>query len=361
MAFIPFKKSSKCVITDDLFLEVTWEDGKSPDDDSELLGIIEGLDQQYLDTFEQSIEESLPYMTFLQAELLFQTLQEAYGQMQLKRVAICHLEGKDAVSEGEVFASPFIIDQRYQNLLLPLIQAIMTGTDFQSYTYHEKREYFVNQIYPAYKKSLGIQESALPLFPEEGEQVSNVLPQQKLVSSNSVAIPSPVEHKFPKEPSLKKVYILMGFLVTLAVGGMILSVISQAQLSKQKEQVIYLYQELKNTQNLADKEHQIDVFSRYFLPNYYSGKKENLTDFLSDGDAKYTVPKEGTLQSVILEKLTYDSKTKEYTVTYVLSVKEGEKASSIRLSFSVETSKSSKYGYVITTEPKASEYIKIKK
>ncbi|HEP2968766.1 TPA: hypothetical protein VCJ25_001269 [Streptococcus pyogenes] len=361
MAFIPFKKSPKCVVTDDLFLEVTWKDGKSPDDDSELLGIIEGLDQQYLDTFEQSIEESLPYMTFLQAELLFQALQEAYGQMQLKRVAICHLEGKEAVSEGEVFASPFVIDQGYQNLLLPLIQAIMTDPDFQSYTYQEKREYFVNQIYPVYKKSLGIQESALPLFPEEGEQVSNVLPQQKLVSSSSVVIPSLVEHKVLKEPSLKKLYILMGLLATLAVGGMILSIISHTQLSKQKEQVNYLYQELKNTQNLADREHQIDVFSRYFLPNYYSGKKENLTDFLSDGDAKYTVPKEGALQSVILEKLTYDSKTKEYTVTYILSVKEGDKASSIRLSFSVETSKSSKYGYVITTEPKASEYIKTKK
>lgn len=361
MAFIPFKKSPKCVVTDDLFLEVTWKDGKSPDDDSELLGIIEGLDQQYLDTFEQSIEESLPYMTFLQAEVLFQALQEAYGQMQLKRVAICHLEGKEAVSEGEVFASPFVIDQGYQNLLLPLIQAIMTDPDFQSYTYQEKREYFVNQIYPVYKKSLGIQESALPLFPEEGEQVSNVLPQQKLVSSSSVVIPSLVEHKVLKEPSLKKLYILMGLLATLAVGGMILSIISHTQLSKQKEQVNYLYQELKNTQNLADREHQIDVFSRYFLPNYYSGKKENLTDFLSDGDAKYTVPKEGALQSVILEKLTYDSKTKEYTVTYILSVKEGDKASSIRLSFSVETSKSSKYGYVITTEPKASEYIKTKK
>ena len=150
----------------------------------------------------------------------------------------------------------------------------------------------------------------------------------------------------------------MGFLVTLAVGGMILSVISHAQLSKQKEQVIYLYQELKNTQNLADKEHQIDVFSRHFLPNYYSGKKENLTDFLSDGDAKYTVPKEGILQSVILEKLTYDSKTKEYIVTYVLSVKKGDKTSSIRLSFTVKGFDSAKYGYVVTTEPKETDYIK---
>ncbi|HGD0790831.1 TPA: hypothetical protein ACG7JY_002314, partial [Streptococcus agalactiae] len=106
MAFITFKKSNKCVVTDELFLEVTWKDGKSPEDDSELLGIIEGLDQQYLDSFQHSIEESLPYMTFQQAELLFQSLKDAYGHFQLKKVAICHLEGKEAISEGEVFTSP---------------------------------------------------------------------------------------------------------------------------------------------------------------------------------------------------------------------------------------------------------------
>ncbi|MDA5414365.1 hypothetical protein PIG75_09000, partial [Streptococcus thermophilus] len=185
MAFIPFKKSNKCLVTDDLFLEVTWEEGKSPEDDSELLGIIEGLDQQYLD-FDHTIEESLPYVTFYQAELLFQALKDAYGHMELKKVAICHLEGKEAISEGEVFARPFVIDQRYQNLLLPLIQSIMTGSDFQTYTYQEKREYFVNQIYPAYKASLGIQESALPLFPEEGEQVLAPFTQQQQVPNINV-------------------------------------------------------------------------------------------------------------------------------------------------------------------------------
>ena len=348
-------------MTDDLFIEITWEEGKSPEDDSELLGIIEGLDQQYLDTFQHPIEESLPYVTFRQAELLFQALQDAYGQLQLNRVAICHLEGKEAVSEGEVFASPFVIDRNYQNLLLPLIQAILIDPEFQSYTYTEKREYFVNQIYPAYKISLEIQESSLPLFPVEGEQVSTVQLPQKQVSKMSESPTQSIIKPNVKGVPLKKIYALLGLLGVLAVGGIISSMMAFSQLSKQSEQVTYLYQELKGTKYLIDKEHQIDVFSRHFLPNYYSGKKENLTDFLSDGDAKYTVPKEGILQSVILEKLTYDSKTKEYTVTYVLSVKEGEKASSIRLSFSVETSKSSKYGYVITTEPKASEYIKIKK
>lgn len=345
------------MVTDDLFLEVTWEDGKSPDDDSELLGIIEGLDQQYMDSFQHMIEESLPYVTFHQAELLFQTLKDAYSEFELKRVAICHLEGKEAVSEGEVFASPFIIDQRYQNLLLPLIQSIMIGQEFQSYTYHEKREYFVNQIYPAYKESLGIQESALPLFPEEGEQVplDNTFVQNRRVASMSKISES---RKPNSSFSLRKVYFLIGFCGMLIIGGLISSVSLHAELSKQKEQVNYLYQELKNIHNLADKEHQIDVFSRYFLPNYYSGKKENLNNFLSDGDAKYTVPKEGTLQSVILERLTYNSKTKEYKPIYVLTVKDKNKTSSIRLSFTVKHSASAKYGYIVTAEPKETNYIK---
>lgn len=357
MAFIPFKKSNKCLVTDDLFLEVTWEEGKSPEDDSELLGIIEGLDQQYLD-FDHTIEESLPYVTFYQAELLFQALKDAYGHMELKKVAICHLEGKEAISEGEVFASPFIIDQRYQNLLLPLIQSIMTGSDFQTYTYQEKREYFVNQIYPAYKASLGIQESALPLFPEEGEQVLAPFTQQQQVPNINVGATPQAVVNVADQKSLKKVYLLMGLLATLAIGGIVSSVIAYTQLTKQNEQVTYLYQELKNTQNVINEEHQIDVFSRYFLPNYYSGKKENLEEFLSDGDAKYTVPKEGTLQSVILEQLTYEPETKEYQPTYVLSVKEGDKARSIRLSFTAKKSDSAKYGFVVTTEPKEADYIK---
>ncbi|WP_300976348.1 hypothetical protein [Streptococcus thermophilus] len=357
MAFIPFKKSNKCLVTDDLFLEVTWEEGKSPEDDSELLGIIEGLDQQYLD-FDHTIEESLPYVTFYQGELLFQALKDAYGHMELKKVAICHLEGKEAISEGEVFASPFIIDQRYQNLLLPLIQSIMTGSDFQTYTYQEKREYFVNQIYPAYKASLGIQESALPLFPEEGEQVLAPFTQQQQAPNINVGATPQAVVNVADQKSLKKVYLLMGLLATLAIGGIVSSVIAYTQLTKQNEQVTYLYQELKNTQNVINEEHQIDLFSRYFLPNYYSGKKENLEEFLSDGDAKYTVPKEGTLQSVILEQLTYEPETKEYQPTYVLSVKEGDKARSIRLSFTAKKSDSAKYGFVVTTEPKEADYIK---
>lgn len=357
MAFIPFKKSNKCLVTDDLFIEIIWEEGKSPEDDSELLGIIEGVDQQYLDTFQHPIEESLPYLTFFQAELLFQALQDVYGQLKLNKVSVCHLEGKEAISEGEVFASPFVINANYQNLLLPLIQAIITDPEFQSYSYTEKREYFVNQIYPAYKSSLGIQESSLPLFPVEGEQITPVLYARKQTSKmSSVHEQRPVETPSLKS-TLKKVYVLLGILSILAAGGIISSMVAFAQLSKQSEQVAYLHQELQDTNSLMNKEHQVDVFNRYFLPTYYSGNKKALSEYLSDGDAKFTVPKEGILQSVILEKMTYDPKNKEYRSTYVISVKHDDVPSNVRLTFNVKAT-GSKKGFVVTTEPKESDYIK---
>lgn len=357
MAFSPFKKS-KCVITDDLFIEVFWEEGKSPEDDSELFGIIEGLDHQYLHNFQHTIEESLPYLTFLQAEILFQALQDFYGSIQLKRVAICHMEGKEVVSEGEVFASPFIIDQRYQNLLLPLIQSIMTEPDFQSYTYQEKREYFLNQIYPVYKNSLGIKESALPLFPEEGERIAVPLSRQASPIVMSKPKQDNVAQNVSKPTSLKRVYLWLVLLGIVATGSVISSGILFSQLAKQSSQAQYLYQELGTLQTLVTTEHEIDVFSRYFLPNYYSGNKENLFDFLSEGDAKYTTPKEGILQSVILEQLTYDSESKEYNVVYVLSVKQEEQSTSTRLHFTVQQSDTAKYGYEVTTEPKETAYVR---
>ena len=353
MAFSLLTKS-RCTITDDLFLEITWEDGRGPEDDSELLDIIEGLD--HLSDFSQPIAKSLPYLTFQQAELLFKELKQAYGQFQLKKVAIAHLEGKSAVTEGEVYASPFLITEDYENLLLPLIQAILTRSEFTNYSYQEKREYFENQIYPVYKQSLGLSDSALPLFPAEGEtligsQSSSLAPAPKARKQTDIGDSLP--HK--QSTSLKKFYLFLG---VLTIVNIVCVFFAFTQLSNQSEKVNFLYQEQKNTQLIISTKNEVDVFSRYFLPSYYSGKKENLVDFLSEGDAKFTQPKEGILQSVILEKLNYDSETQKYTVSYILSVKKGDKSSSVRLTFDVKASDSSKYGFVVETEPKESNYFK---
>jgi len=215
MAFSLLTKS-RCTITDDLFLEITWEDGRGPEDDSELLDIIEGLD--HLSDFSQPIAKSLPYLTFQQAELLFKELKQAYGQFQLKKVAIAHLEGKSAVTEGEVYASPFLITEDYENLLLPLIQAILTRSEFTNYSYQEKREYFENQIYPVYKQSLGLSDSALPLFPAEGEtligsQSSSLAPAPKARKQTDIGDSLP--HK--QSTSLKKFYLFLGVLTIVNI------------------------------------------------------------------------------------------------------------------------------------------------
>ena len=355
MTFSLFNKG-RCTITDDLFLEIIWEEGREPENDSELLAIIEGLD--HISDFSQPISKSLPYLTFHQAELLFRELKQAYGQFQLKKVAIAHLEGKSVVTEGEVYASPFLITEDYENLLLPLIQAILTRSEFANYSYQEKREYFENQIYPVYKQSMGLTDS-LPLFPAEGETaVLSQLnrPSQDLKVGGQPTVVPPITQK--QSVSLKKIYLFLGFLGVLTVVNIVGIFFAFAQLSSQSEKVNFLYQEQKNTQHLISTKNEVDAFSRYFLPSYYSGKKENLVDFLSEGDAKYTKPKEGILQSVILEKFNYDSETQKYTVSYILSVKKGDKSSSIRLTFDVKASDSSKYGFVVETEPKESNYLK---
>ena len=356
MAFSLFNKG-RCTITDDLFLEITWEDGKGPEDDRELLAMIEVLDHS--SGYSQRISKNFPYLTFQQAELLFRELKQMYGKFQLKKVAIAHLEGKSVVTVGEVNARPFLITEDYENLLLPLIQAILTRPEFANYSYQEKREYFENQIYPVYKQSLGLTNSSLPLFPAEGEAMAvsqpNRLPPVLNARNQTDVVPS-VSQK--QSVSLKKIYLFLGFLGVLTVVNIVGIFFAFAQLSNQSEKVNFLYQEQKNTQHLISTKNEVDVFSRYFLPSYYSGKKENLVDFLSEGDAKYTKPKEGILQSVILEKLNYDSETQKYTVSYILSVKKGDKSSSIRLTFDVKASDSSKYGFVVETEPKESNYFK---
>ncbi|HEM3615014.1 TPA: hypothetical protein U1C34_000706 [Streptococcus suis] len=332
-------------LSEDLFVEVTWDKALSPEIDEDLEELVADLE----------LTETLPYLTFYQTEVLFQSLKEHYQTFELSRISICHLEGGKPSSEGEVFSEPFVINQTYTNLLKPLMEVILTHPNFSDYPYSEKRDYFVGQVFPAYQASLGLSLTDLPDFPLEEPKKQGL--SKQISNSKSIAKPSRASPSEQGKPVKKKVFglFLIGML-SLASLGMALK--SHYQLSKHSEQLEYLYQEGKQLRELVSTEHQIDVFSRYFLPNYYSGKKENLVDFLSDGDAKYTVPKEGTLQSVILEQLTYEPETKEYKPTYVLSVKEGDKTRSIRLSFTAKKSDSAKYGYVITTEPKESVYIK---
>ena len=175
MAF--FNKTKDVAISDNCFLGITWEPKQSPKDLPALLQLIEGIDQEILVEQPTMLADTLPYLTFIQAEVLFSQIRDTFGALQLEKLAVCRKENGEVVSQGEVFSSPFMIDSGYQNLLDPLMQSILTDEAFSSYSYAEKRDYFTDDIFPVYQASLGIATSSLPVFPEQGEMQRETTPQ----------------------------------------------------------------------------------------------------------------------------------------------------------------------------------------
>lgn len=97
---------------------------------------------------------------------------------------------------------------------------------------------------------------------------------------------------------------------------------------------------------------KIDVFSRYFLPHYYSGKEEQLNDFV--GTDKAIAPQEGQLQSVIFEegKMT----AKGYDMTYVIGLKTSQGQTKKRLTLRIKPRKEALYGYLVMKTPVETSY-----
>ena len=353
MAFKLLNKARKCPIQDELFVKVSWTPNHSPAEDDKLNSLIEELDENILAKGQFHFDEILPYLTFLQAEILFQEMKREYESFRIEKVSVCRKDGRRITTEGEVFVQPLLIDATYQNLLQPLMESILTAPDFSTYSYNEKRDYFINQVFPSYQASLDVSEASLPFFPSE-EEIRN---------KGTIRSPEPTiqrnefQQKKQSHP-LKKLYLVLGMiglLLCVSLGSNIWLIANQKQTN---QQIHFLYEELEKTTRLQKQEHQLDVFSRYFLPNYYSNNKKLLTDFLDKGNAKYTTPKEGTLQSVILEKISYEAN--EYTATYVLALKKNDGIKSVRLTLVAKEKKSSPYGFVITKEPIETSYKKSK-
>lgn len=129
-----------------------------------------------------------------------------------------------------------------------------------------------------------------------------------------------------------------------------------------------LYQERKTTQNLTNQVSQlkalqketpaIDAFSRFFLPNYFTGNQKYFSEYLSTKLQKKSLnPQTGTLQSVILENITHGKNS--YQVSYVLSVKgNGDTKETLRLIFTVKANPKAAHDYEVITVPKSSNYPK---
>ena len=169
---------------------------------------------------------------------------------------------------------------------------------------------------------------------------------------------SSMKHETPKpRPSSKRsfgvflgrVLVLLGLVGSLTVAGLSLTLVYH-----QETQLSAVSEELSNLKTIQSKTGELDAFSRYFLPAFYSDKGK-IADFVAP---QLTIDRQaGQLQSVILESsLMVDEAT--YQLTYVVAVKDGENRSQKRLVVTVKEEPSAPYGFQVIAKPELSNYPK---
>ena len=169
---------------------------------------------------------------------------------------------------------------------------------------------------------------------------------------------SSMKHETPKpRPSSKRSFgVFLGRVLVLLglVGSLTLAGLSLTLVYHQEKQLTAVSEELSNLKTIQSKTGELDAFSRYFLPAFYSDKGK-IADFVAP---QLTIDRQaGQLQSVILESsLIVDEET--YQLTYVVAVKDGENRSQKRLVVTLKEEPSAPYGFQIIAKPELSNYPK---
>ena len=169
---------------------------------------------------------------------------------------------------------------------------------------------------------------------------------------------SSMKHETPKpRPSSKRSFgVFLGRVLVLLglVGSLTLAGLSLTLVYHQEKQLTAVSEELSNLKTIQSKTGELDAFSRYFLPAFYSDKGK-IADFVAP---QLTIDRQaGQLQSVILESsLMVDEAT--YQLTYVVAVKDGENRSQKRLVVTVKEEPSAPYGFQIIAKPELFNYPK---
>ena len=169
---------------------------------------------------------------------------------------------------------------------------------------------------------------------------------------------SSMKHETPKpRPSSKRsfgaflgrILVLLGLVGSLTLAGLSLTLVYH-----QEKQLTAVSEELSNLKTIQSKTGELDAFSRYFLPAFYSDKGK-IADFVAP---QLTLDRQaGQLQSVILESSSIvDEAT--YQLTYVVAVKDGENRSQKRLVVTVKEEPSAPYGFQVIAKPELSNYPK---
>lgn len=169
---------------------------------------------------------------------------------------------------------------------------------------------------------------------------------------------SSMKHEPPKpRPSSKRSFgVFLGRVLVLLglVGSLTLAGLSLTLVYHQEKQLTAVSEELSNLKTIQSKTGELDAFSRYFLPAFYSDKGK-IADFVAP---QLTLDRQaGQLQSVILESSSIvDEAT--YQLTYVVAVKDGENRSQKRLVVTVKEEPSAPYGFQVIAKPELSNYPK---
>ena len=202
------------------------------------------------------------------------------------------------------------------------------------------------------RQEVAVKESKTSLFKRQTKTTRSLqTPEEK------VEVPS-LKHEIsntkisPKRSFLVymgRVLVLLGLLGSLTVAGLSIMLVFH-----QEKQLSVVSKELSDLKTIQSKTGELDAFSRYFLPAYYSDKGK-IDDFVAP---QLTIDRQaGQLQSVILESsLIVDEAT--YQLTYVVAVKDGENRSQKRLVVTVKEEPVARYGFQIIAKPELSNYPK---
>lgn len=156
-------------IKDTDFLRVKW--GKKNKAIKEAVAV---LNRHLQSRAENKITSDYPeYLTFFQAERLFQVIQQLTDDsntVTIKKLELFHQEdSKKPSNKNEAYAENIKLDGEFISLLVPLIQSVFSNKDigFKKATYEDKCAYFERSIFESYIESVGIGRQYLPLLPDE--------------------------------------------------------------------------------------------------------------------------------------------------------------------------------------------------
>lgn len=163
-----FIGSSIKKIKDNDFLRVKWGNKANV-----IKEAVAQLNEQIQSRTDNKIQGSYPkYLTFLQAESLFQMIQKLTEDQEpivIDKIELIHQENGKPTSSHEAYATKISLDDNYVCLLEPLLVAVFSNKDkgFEKATYEEKCDYFTESIFQSYIDSVGIDPKYLPLLPSE--------------------------------------------------------------------------------------------------------------------------------------------------------------------------------------------------